>query len=133
MDNLTKEQRKKNMRNIRSSDTKLEKYIRSALHNKGFRFRKNVKNLIGKPDIVFSKKKIVIFIDSCFWHKCRYHYIQPKSNLKYWLQKIERNVSRAKEVNELLKKNGWKVIRIWEHSIIKDKNKCINSIIKKIK
>jgi len=132
VDNLKPEFRKKNMTNIRSKDTKIELKVRSALHKKGFRFRKNVKDLPGKPDIVLPKLKTIIFIDSCFWHKCPYHYKQPKSNIKYWKPKIERNVKRAKEVNKQLRNDGWNVIRIWEHSIKKNFDKCIESIINKI-
>ena len=66
------------------------------------------------------KYKTVIFIDSCFWHKCPAHYKEPKTNLDYWVPKIERNVNRAKEVNRILKINGWKVMRIWEHSLKKN-------------
>ena len=132
MDNLTNEQRKKNMQNIRSKDTCLELLIRSALHKKGLRFRKNVTTLPGKPDIVFSRRRIIIFIDSCFWHKCPYHFKQPKSRLEYWVPKIERNVQRSKEVNKILRNNGWIVIRIWEHSIKSNFEKCINGIVKKL-
>ncbi len=132
MDNLKPEFRKKNMTNIRSKDTIIELKVRSALHKKGFRFRKNVKDLHGKPDIVLPKLKTIIFLDSCFWHKCRYHYKQPKSNIQYWKPKIERNVKRAKEVNKQLRNGGWNVIRIWEHSIKKNFDKCIESIINKI-
>jgi DNA mismatch endonuclease (patch repair protein) len=133
MDNLKPEFRKKNMQNIHSKDTNIELKVRSALHKKGFRYRKNVKYLIGKPDIIFKNNKTVIFIDSCFWHKCQYHYVQPKSRLEYWIPKIERNVKRAREVNKQLKSEGWLVIRIWEHSIKKDFEKCMASLIKKIR
>lgn len=132
MDNLTKIQRRINMQNIRSKNTKMELKVRSHLHKKGLRFRIHT-NLIGKPDIVFPSKKVVVFLDSCFFHKCRQHYIQPKSNLKYWRPKIERNVLRAKEVNKALRKQGYKVIRYWEHQVKKDINKCINKIIIEVK
>jgi DNA mismatch endonuclease (patch repair protein) len=128
MDNLTKSHRHKNMQNIRSKNTKMELKVRSLLHKKGLRFR-ILTSLIGKPDIVFPSKKIVVFLDSCFFHKCPYHYVQPKSNKKYWLPKIERNRTRAKEVNKTLRKQGWKVLRFWEHQIKKDSDKCVNKII----
>lgn len=119
-DNLTREQRHKNMQNIRSSNTKIEKDICKGLWRMGYRFRKNVKNLPGKPDIAIQKYKIVIFLDSCFWHKCPEHYKEPKSNLNYWLPKIERNVKRDQEINEYYKSRGWHLLRIWEHEIKKD-------------
>ncbi|MBZ0201872.1 MAG: very short patch repair endonuclease [Ignavibacteria bacterium] len=127
MDNLTKVQRRKNMQNIRSANTKMELIVRSLLHRKGLRYRIHTK-LIGKPDIVFPSKKVVVFLDSCFFHSCPYHYVEPKSNKKYWVPKIKRNVNRAKEVNRTLRKQGWKVIRIWEHQIRKNLDKVIQSI-----
>ena len=71
----------------------------------------------GKPDFVNFKKKVVIFVDGCFWHKCPKHYIEPKSNKYYWLPKLERNKIRAEEVNLAYKIIGWKVVRIWEHEL----------------
>ena len=120
MDNLTKEQRKKNMQAIKSSNTKIEIKVCKKLWNMGFRFRNNVKSLPGKPDIAIKKYKIVIFMDSCFWHKCPLHFIQPKSNINYWIPKIERNVERDKEINKYYKNNGWHLLRIWEHEIKKE-------------
>lgn len=132
MDNLTKSNRRKNMQSIRSKNTKMELKVRSILHKYGLRFRIHTK-LIGKPDIVFPSKKIVVFLDSCFFHKCPYHYIQPKSNLKYWIPKIQRNSERAKEVNKALRKQGWKVMRIWEHQVKKDAETVVNRIIAVLK
>ena len=133
MDNLKKSDRRKNMQNIRSKNTKMELKVRSALHKKGLRFRKYSKTLIGKPDIVFSSSKIVVFLDSCFWHKCRYHFIMPKSRISYWVPKLNRNVQRAKEVNKTLRKQGWKVIRIWEHQVKKNFDFVINKIYSEVK
>jgi DNA mismatch endonuclease (patch repair protein) len=130
MDNLTSEQRKKNMRSIRYKDTKMEVAVRSVLHKKGYRFRKNVSKLIGKPDIVFSKKRVAVFLDSCFWHLCPYHHNIPQTNTKYWLPKLERNKKRAKEVNVQLRKNGWTVLRFWEHQVRKDFDRVIINILK---
>lgn len=130
MDNLTSEQRKKNMRSIRYKDTKMEVAVRSVLHKKGYRFRKNVSKLIGKPDIVFSKKRVAVFLDFCFWHLCPYHHNIPQTNTKYWLPKLERNKKRAKEVNVQLRKNGWTVLRFWEHQVRKDFDRVIINILK---
>jgi len=88
---------------------------------------------MGKPDIVFPSKCVVVFLDSCFFHKCPYHYVQPKSNKQYWLPKIKRNTIRAKEVNKQLRKEGWKVIRIWEHSVKKNPEEIAAKIIKVLK
>lgn len=115
MDNLTSKQRQKNMQAIRYKETKMEVIVSKALWNNGIRFRKNVSNLYGKPDIAIKKYKIVIFLDSCFWHKCPIHYKRPKSNNEYWDKKIERNVLRDKEVNSYYKEQGWSTLRVWEH------------------
>jgi len=133
MDNLKPAQRKKNMQNIRSADTKLEVSVRSALHKAGFRFRKNDKKIIGKPDIVFSSKKIVVFLDSCFWHKCPYHSNIPKINRKYWIPKLERNRQRGEEVNKRLKLQGWIVLRFWEHQVKNNFDGVIKNISQALK
>ncbi|MGA2668823.1 MAG: very short patch repair endonuclease [Ignavibacteria bacterium] len=133
MDNLSHSDRRKNMQNIRSTNTLMELSVRSALHKKGLRFRKYSKYLVGKPDIVFSKPKVVVFLDSCFWHKCRYHFIEPKSNRKYWIPKLNRNKERAKEVNKLLRNDGWIVLRFWEHQVKNDLDVVISKIYKEVK
>lgn len=127
-DNLTKEQRRKNMSAIKSTHTKMEDKVCYALWDRGFRFRKNVKTLPGKPDIAIKKYKLVIFLDSCFWHKCPEHFKQPKSNLEYWKPKIERNVNRDKEINKFYSEQHWYLMRIWEHEIKKDFDNTINKI-----
>ena len=132
-DNLTKEQRHKNMTHIRSTNTKIETDVTKALWNLGFRFRKNVKSLPGKPDIAIKKYKIVIFLDSCFWHKCPEHFKKPKSNLEYWEPKIKRNVERDKEINKYYKENNWHILRIWEHECKKNLNETINTLVLFIK
>lgn len=129
MDNLKPEQRKKNMQNIRSSDTKMEILVRSALYRKGFRFRKNVKNMVGKPDIVFPRNKLVVFLDSCFWHYCPYHSNIPATNKTYWLNKLKRNRQRDKEVNNQLKIEKWTVLRFWEHEIKNNFDSSISKIV----
>ena len=112
MDNLTNAQRSYCMSRIKSRNTKPElKHREKAL---GFVYQSKA---FGRPDFISYKKKMVIFIDGCFWHKCPKHYIQPKSNKKYWLPKLERNIIRAEEVNKAYKYGGWKVVRIWEHDL----------------
>ena len=110
---------------IRSKETKLELKFKDLI--KGFRFRYQPK-VIGKPDFASKKLKIVIFIDSCFWHKCPKHFRRPNSNKTYWKPKIERNVERAKEVDKQLRKEEWKVIRFWEHEIMKNPKKCVDKV-----
>jgi len=118
------------MSKIRSKDTKIEILFRKVLWKKGFRYRKNSSKYFGKPDLVLPKYKTVIFIDSCFWHNCPKHGYLPKSNLKYWRKKIERNKERDKEVKKYYKKIGWKIFRVWEHDLLNTEK--TSSLIEKI-
>lgn len=105
-----------NMSRIRGADTKPEELVRKYLFAKGFRYRKNDRRLVGKPDIVLPKYKTVIFVNGCFWHKhdgCKY-FSWPKSNEQFWREKIMKNVNRDKQVYEELSQAGWKIIVIWE-------------------
>lgn len=127
-DIVTSEKRSQVMRAVKSKDSKIEVKVRSALWQLGFRFRKNVNTLPGKPDIVFSKKKAVIFIDSCFWHGCPKHLRKPSSNQEYWNKKIARNIERDVEVNTIYQNMNWKLLRIWEHELKESFHDCINNI-----
>lgn len=129
-DNLTKEQRRRNMQNIRSSKTLPENIIAAELKKRKIYFAQNVTTIFGRPDFVFRRKRVVVFIDSCFWHKCQYHYVQPKSNLEYWVPKIMRNVERDRLVTKTLREMEWKVIRIWEHTIYKNPLLALDEIMK---
>lgn len=126
-DTITKEQRRKNMQAIKSI-SKLEGVVSRQLWNEGFRFRRNTKNLFGKPDISIKKYKIVIFIDSCFWHQCPQHKNMPKTNTGFWRKKLSRNIERDQEVNHYYEKNGWSIKRIWEHEVKEDLDKVIDEI-----
>ena len=130
MDDLTPEQRKKNMQAIRSKNTTIELALRKALWKKGIRYRKNYKGLIGKPDIVITKYRIVVFCDSDFWHGYDWDNRKSriKSNQEYWIPKIERNMKRDKEVTAVLVEQGWIVLRFWEHSIRKNLESCLDDI-----
>jgi len=129
MDNLTCEQRRKNMQNIRSVNTKPELLIEKELKKRKIYFARNVKTILGKPDFLFRKKRVAVFIDSDFWHGHSKRCIMPKSNLSYWEGKIERNRQRDKIVNKQLKSIGWKVIRIWEHQLKKNADSAVKKII----
>ena len=123
MDNHDKKTRSYNMSMIRSKNTKPEELVRKYLFSQGFRYRKNVRKLPGCPDIVLPKYKTVIFVNGCFWHghkDCKY-FVWPKSNTEYWYQKIESNVKRDKKNRELLKKQGWQVLTVWECELKKGK------------
>ena len=105
------------MGKIKSKETKLEKSVWEILSEQGIRYRKNSSKHFGKPDIVIASKKLVIFIDSCFWHGCKKHCRIPEANHTYWVKKINNNRKRDKLVSAYYRKNGYKIIRIWEHSL----------------
>lgn len=132
MDNLTKEQRRKNMQHIRSEGTTPERIVMRELRQRKIYFAKHVKSIVGKPDIVFRRKKVVVFIDSDFWHGHAERFIMPKTNTEYWEKKIERNKQRDKEVTEELEKQGWKVIRLWEYDVKHDLAGCMQIILRAI-
>ena len=127
VDTVSKEKRSQIMSKVKSKETKLELAFKELLISYRFRYQPKI---IGKPDFALKKLKIAIFIDSCFWHKCPKHFRKPNSNVSYWKPKINRNVERAKEVDKLLRKQNWKVIRFWEHDINKNSKKCISKIMK---
>lgn len=130
MDRLTKEQRRKNMQAVKNKDSKIEKILRRALWKKGIRYRKNYSKLIGKPDIVLTKYRIAIFVDSEFWHgydweKKKY---EIKTNKDFWINKIESNINRDIFVTNQLRNDGWIVLRFWGNEIINNLEQCIKAI-----
>lgn len=132
MDNLTKEQRHKNMSHIRSKNTSIEIKLRKKLWERGYRYRKNYDKLPGKPDIVLTKYKIAIFCDSEFFHGKDWEVLKPRiesgNNSEYWLKKIKRNMERDDEINKKLLINGWTVIRFWGKDIAKNIDNCVQVI-----
>lgn len=115
-DVFTKSKRSEVMSRIKGRNTKPERAVRSLLHHMGYRFRLHKADLPGKPDIVLSRYKTVIFVHGCFWHRhkdCRFAYT-PKSRTDFWLNKLESNVIRDIQVKSDLEKLGWRVITIWE-------------------
>lgn len=132
MDNLTKEQRSKNMRRIRSKDTEIELVLRRKLWDKGYRYRKNYDKLPGKPDIVLTKYKIAIFCDGEFFHGKDWEVLKPRlekgDNGEYWINKISRNRQRDDEINKRLLFEGWTVIRFWGKDIKKDTEECVQVV-----
>ena len=104
------------MSRIKGKDTKPEEIVRKYLFSKGFRYRKNVAALSGKPDIVLPNYHTCIFVNGCFWHKhegCRY-FVWPKNNAEFWKEKITKNVERDERNEAILRQSGWKVIIVWE-------------------
>ena len=127
-DIFSRKKRSEVMSKIRSKNTKTEVEFRKKVWAVGFRYRLHSKKLQGKPDLVFASKKVVVFIDGCFWHKCPKCFKQPASNKKYWDWKIQYNVDKDKRISKELRKLGWNVIRIWEHDTKKNPGKCIEKI-----
>lgn len=134
MDKLTKEQRVRNMQAVKSKGSKIEILLGKALWKSGLRYRKNDKTIFGKPDFTFKKYKIAIFCDSEFWHGKNWEVkkLDHKSNIEFWHHKIERNIQRDIEVNEVLIKNGWQVIRFWGKDIENYLQNCVTKIEEKI-
>ena len=103
----------------RRTDTKVEVALRSELHRRGRRFRKDhlirVDGVRVRPDIVFTRRMLAVFVDGCFWHCCPEHMRVPKSNVDYWGPKLQANVERDRRVDAALRGSGWTVLRIWEH------------------
>lgn len=118
-DILTKEQRHKNMSNIKGKNTKPEMLVRSQVYRMGYRYRLHQKDLPGKPDLVFASRRKVIFVHGCFWHihDCRYGAVKPATNASFWETKRLSNVARDKKNIATLEKDGWKVLIIWECQI----------------
>ena len=133
-DDLTPEQRHKNMQAIKSSDTTIELILRKALWAKGIRYRKNYKALIGKPDIAITKYKIAVFCDSDYWHGYDWENRKKdfKSNQEFWIPKIERNIQRDLEVTEHLQSEGWTVLRFWGKDVKKHLEECVHTIMEAI-
>lgn len=128
MDRVSKEKRSAIMSSVGTKDTLPERIVRSLLHRKGYRFRKNYPGLPGRPDIVFTKKRKVIFIHGCFWHghNCKKGR-PPKSRKSYWTPKLLANKQRDRRSTRALKREGWEVLTVWGCEI-----KNISSVVRKI-
>ena len=126
-DNLTPEQRRRAMSNVKSKDTDLEVKVRSALHRRGYRFRKHIRSLPGNPDIVFTKAGVVVFVDGDLWHGYDFENLKKKLSL-LWQEKILKNIARDERNFATLREMGWTVVRVWQHEIKKDLNGVVNRI-----
>lgn len=126
-DNMTRAQRSATMAKIRSKDTKAELTLRKLLHAKGYRYRVHLSSLPGKPDIVFTRRRVAVFVDGDFWHGWKFeewaHKLAP-----YWRSKIERNRARDQQHENTLHAQGWDVLRIWEHQVKSDPEACVTLI-----
>ncbi len=131
-DIFSKEKRSEIMSLIRSSSTKpeiaLRKIVSAKFYPQGYRYRINYRKIRGTPDIAFVSSKIAIFVDGNFWHGYNFSKTRHKLSEEYWLPKIQSNIKRDRKVNRDLKKQGWKVIRFWEHQVKKDPELVISRI-----
>ena len=132
MDTFTPEQRRKTMQSVRSKGTKPEQKVFAELKRRKIYFAPHVDKLIGKPDIVFRRKRVIVFIDSDFWHGHPERHRAPSSNQDYWQAKIARNRARDIEVTAALQAAGWTVLRLWEYDINHAFTECIAVILRAI-
>ena len=132
MGRYTPEQTYRIMSSVHSKGTNIEIVLRKALWNKGYRYRKNVSTLPGKPDIVLTKYKVAIFCDAEFWHGKDWEVLKPKlqkgKNPDFWVSKIERNRNRDAEIDKRLRYMGWTVLRFWGKEILSKPNECVRVI-----
>jgi len=131
-DTLTKKQRSYCMSRCKGKDTDLERVVRSELHKRGLRFRKHTGKLPGKPDIVFGKAKVVVFLDGDFWHGYRFPQ-WVKTLPKFWRNKIGETRKRDRRNFAKLRRTGWRVIRIWQHEIERDLRGVVKKIVRAVK
>ena len=115
------------MSRVGQRDTDIELLLRQALWREGVRYRKNVK-IVGTPDLAFKGRRLVVFVDSCFWHGCRFHCRRPKSNTAFWEAKIERNRRRDVRVTRHYRRRGWTVLRFREHALRQDLERCVRLV-----
>ena len=127
MDNLTPQQRSYMMSRVRSKDTVPELTVRKLVHARGLRFRKHCANLPGCPDLVFARHRVAVFIDGDYWHGWRFPRWSDKLT-PYWKRKIEGNRRRDRRNFLRLRRQGWAVVRLWEHEIEHDAERCIDRI-----
>ena len=131
-DNLTPQQRHHCMSRVKAKDTTIEVRVRSALHREGLRFRKHVSGLPGRPDVVFTKAKIAVFIDGDFWHGYRFEEWQHKVS-DFWKDKIAKNRLRDDTNHRSLRDMGWRVLRLWQHDIERDFQRTIERVISAVR
>lgn len=122
----------KTLSKVKRANTRPEILLRKGLWNAGVRYRLSMKEVLGKPDVVLAKQKVVIFVDGDFWHGFNWDVRKPKlrTNRDYWIPKIERNMQRDIEVTASLTAQGWRVLRLWEHELVSNSNECIAKALK---
>jgi len=130
MDTVSKKQRSYIMSQIRGTKTKPELIVKENVDGRKLRYQP--KGIPERPDFANKTKKVAVFIDGCFWHKCPRCYKPPKSNKKYWKAKVERNTKRDKAVTRKMRKDGWIVLRFWEHQVKENEPHVIKKINKQL-
>ena len=133
MDKFTKEKRSEVMSKIRSKNTKTETLVFRELRKRKIYFQKHYNKISGNPDIALPKKKKAVFIDGDFWHGYQFSKNKKRLPKKYWLAKIENNIKRDRKNRARLKREDWKIFRVWEHEIEKDFERTVGKIIKFLK
>jgi len=129
----TSEERSRVMRSVPSKDTSAELLLRKALRSAGMRaFRTHSARVPGTPDLVFTRPKVAVFVDGCFWHGCPKCYREPSTNKTYWKMKVRRNRDRDAKVSAECRKSGWRVVRLWEHEILKTPARAATKVIKEV-
>ncbi|MDO8513380.1 MAG: very short patch repair endonuclease [bacterium] len=131
-DIFSKQKRSEIMSKIRSKNTRAELILRRASFAKGLRYRIHDKRVHGKPDIIFFKKKIAVFVDGDWWHGRNFESEKEKYSM-FWCEKIMQNIKRDQKVNNILREEGWKVLRFWQKDIEKQKGRNIQEFVDKIK
>ena len=128
MDQFTKEKRSEIMRSVRTQDTAPEIRLRRALWKVGLRYRTRTRIESTKPDVAFLRKRVLVFVDGCFWHGCPRHYTKPAENAAFWSAKIEKNRVRDARNNQILESKGWTVLRFWECEVEKELDRVVGRI-----
>ena len=128
---VTDTQRSRTMSRIKGKDTKAELLLRRALFARGLRFRLHQRQLPGSPDIVLGRYRLVVFVDGAFWHGYQWALKKPKlkSNVAFWVAKIERTIQRDLENRSLLEGAGYTVMRFWDHQVVRELDKCVNQVM----
>jgi DNA mismatch endonuclease (patch repair protein) len=128
VDQFTKEKRSQIMRSVRTQDTAPEIRLRRALWKAGLRYRTRTQIERAKPDVAFLGKRVLVFVDGCFWHGCPHHYTKPVENAAFWQAKIEKNRARDARNNQTLEARGWRVLRFWECEVEKELERVVDRI-----
>lgn len=128
VDQFSKEKRSEIMRSVRTHGTAPEVRLRHGLWHAGLRYRTRTRIEGAKPDVAFLGKRLLVFVDGCFWHGCPQHYTKPTENAEFWSAKIEKNRARDARNNQTLEAQGWKVLRFWECEVEKDLDRVVTTI-----